>query len=228
METWREEIQQLKNALAEKEEQLCRAVKRRRMRTVAHVEILRQLNTSEVALKESNLKCASLQSQLQEIKGTQGKELMEQEEGWKHKLLVIEEEFEKKLEEQNQKSNEENEALREQLIQQQEKFEKLLEEEENKYHERIREKEQSWKQELFNMEQTLADVTQRWEQADQKWVQMREELEDKLKESNRFRQEEAEETAELQRLTEAVLHLEVRCSSLCSSSRSFQMMSSEI
>ncbi|TWW73841.1 hypothetical protein D4764_15G0012370 [Takifugu flavidus] len=121
METWREErVQHLREALAEKEEQLSRAVERRHMRTVAHMETLTQLNTTQAALKESNLKCASLEetlhSQQQEKEERHKRELMEQEEGFNQKLLVIEEEFVRKLEEEKHRSNEEEEALRQQLF----------------------------------------------------------------------------------------------------------------
>ncbi|TWW67074.1 hypothetical protein D4764_02G0001150 [Takifugu flavidus] len=50
METWREEVQQLREALAEKEEQLSRVVKRRQMRTVAHVEALTLLNSTQAVV----------------------------------------------------------------------------------------------------------------------------------------------------------------------------------
>ncbi|TWW73820.1 trichohyalin-like isoform X1 [Takifugu flavidus] len=221
METWREEVQHLREALAEKEEQLSRAVKRRHMRTVADVETLTQLNTTQAALKESNLKCASLEetlhSQQQEKEERHKRELMEQEEGFNQKLLVNEEEFERKLEEEKQRFDEKKEALRQQLFRQDDKFKKLLEEEQYKYHEKIFEKEESMKQQLLTQEEThnkmLADVCQRWETTSQKWVQMRELLEQKILESQRLRQEEQEKTKEeLQRLSEAILQLELQIS----------------
>ncbi|TWW79091.1 hypothetical protein D4764_10G0001210 [Takifugu flavidus] len=221
METWREEVQQLKEALAEKEEQLSRAVKRRRMRTVAHVETLTQLNTTQAALKESNLKCASLeetlQTQQQEIEERCSRELTEQEEGLRHKLLGIEEEFKGKLEEERQRSYEEKEALRQQLFLQEEKFKKLLDEEQLKYAEKVMELEESTKQQLLIKEETfnkmLADVCQRWDSTAQKWAQMNEELEHKFLESQRLRQHEEEKNKEeLQRLSEAILQLELQVS----------------
>ncbi|TWW71429.1 hypothetical protein D4764_17G0009120 [Takifugu flavidus] len=169
METWREEVQHLREALAEKEEQLSRAVKRGQMRTVAHVETLTQLNSTQAALKESNLKCASLEetlhSQQQEKEERHRRELIEQEEGFHQKLLVIEEEFETKLEEEKHRFNEEKEALRQQLFLQQEKFKKLLDEEKHKYNEKIIKIEESMKQQLVAKEQNfnrmVADVYQR-------------------------------------------------------------------
>ncbi|TWW73873.1 trichohyalin-like [Takifugu flavidus] len=220
METWREErVQHLREVLAEKEEQLSRAVERRHMRTVAHMETLTQLNTSQAALKESNLKCASLEetlhSQQQEKEERHKRKLMEQEEGFNQKLLVIEEEFVRKLEEDKQRFDEEKEALRQQLFLKEKKFNKLLEEEQNKYNEMIVDKEESMKQQLLTQEETynkmLADVCQRWERTSQKCVHMREELEQKVLESQRLRQEEQERTKEdLQRLSEAILQLELQ------------------
>ncbi|XP_056912762.1 trichohyalin-like isoform X2 [Takifugu flavidus] len=219
METWREErVQHLREVLAEKEEQLSRAVKRHQMRTVAHMETLTQLNTTQAALKESNLKCASLEetlhSQQQEKEERHKRKLMKQEEGFNQKLLVTEEEFVRKLEEEKHRFDEEKEALRQQLFLKEKKFNKLLEEEQNKYNEMIVDKEESMKQQLLTQEETynkmLADVCQRWERTSQKCVQMREELEQKVLESQRLRQEEQERTKEdLQRLSEAILQLEV-------------------
>ncbi|XP_056913357.1 CXXC-type zinc finger protein 1-like [Takifugu flavidus] len=91
----------------------------------------------------------------------------------------------------------------------------MLEEEQNKYNEMIVDKEGSMKQQLLTQEETynkmLADVCQRWERTSQKWVHMREELEQKVLESQRLRQEEQERTKEdLQRLSEAILQLELQ------------------
>ncbi|TWW67136.1 GRB10-interacting GYF protein 2-like [Takifugu flavidus] len=221
METWREEVQHLREALAEKEEQLSRAVKRRQMRTVAHVEALTLLNSTQAALKESELKCASLEetlhSQQQENEETHRRELMEQEEGLNQKLLVIQEEFETKLQEERQRSHEEKEAMRQQLFLEEKTFQKLLDEETQKYHEKILQKEELMKQQLVvkeeNFNRMLADVHQRWERTAQTWVQMNEELEHKINESQRFRtHEEAKNKEELQRLSEAILQLELQVS----------------
>ncbi|TWW63992.1 trichohyalin-like [Takifugu flavidus] len=218
-ETWREEVQQLREALAEKEEQLSKAVKRRQMRTVAHVETLTLLNSTQAALKESKLKCASLEetlhSQQQEKEERRRRELMEQEEGLNHKLLVIEEELERQLEEEKQRNNEEKEAMRQQLFRQEEKFKKLLDEERHKYDEKIVENEESLKQQLMaqeeNFNKMLADVCQRWESTAQKWAQKNEELEHRFQESLSLRQHEEEENKEeLQRLSEAILQLELQ------------------
>ncbi|XP_056897267.1 GRB10-interacting GYF protein 2-like [Takifugu flavidus] len=142
---------------------------------------------------------------------------MEQEKGLNHKLLVIEEEFEKKLEEETQRFDEEKEALRQQLIRQQERFKKLLDEEQHKYNEKIMEKEESTKQQLLAKEEkfnkVVADVYQRWESRAEKWVQMKEELEHKVQESQSLREHEEEKTKEeLQRLSETIFQLELQVS----------------
>ncbi|TWW71676.1 hypothetical protein D4764_16G0001730 [Takifugu flavidus] len=213
VETWRKEVQQLSAALAKKKEQLSRAVKRR---TVAHVETLTLLGITQTALKESKLKCASLEetlhSQQQEKEERCRRELTEQEEGLNHKLLVIEDEFERNLEEEKQRFNEEKEAMRQQLFLQEEKFKKLVDEEQRKYDEKILEKEESIKQQLLakeeNFNKMVADVYQRWESTAQKSVQKREELEHKFQDSQSLRQHEEEKNKEeLQRLSEAILQL---------------------
>ncbi|TWW73717.1 hypothetical protein D4764_15G0011130 [Takifugu flavidus] len=111
METWREEVQHLREALAEKEEQLSRAV----MRTVTHVETLTQLNNTQAALKESNLKCASLEetlhSQQQEIEERHRRELMKQEEA----VGEMREELEQKIQESQRLRQEEQEKTKEEL-----------------------------------------------------------------------------------------------------------------
>ncbi|TWW74041.1 hypothetical protein D4764_14G0000420 [Takifugu flavidus] len=67
------------------------------------------------------------------------------------------------------------------------------------------------KEENFN--KMLADVYQRWESTAQTWVQMKEELEHNIKESQSLREhEEAKNKEELQRLSEAILQLELQVS----------------
>ncbi|TWW66795.1 hypothetical protein D4764_20G0008270 [Takifugu flavidus] len=132
------------------------------------------------------------------------------EEGLNHKLLVIEEEFERKLEEEKQRFNKEKEAMRQQLFLKEEKFKKLLDEEQ------ILEKE-SMKQQLLakeeNFNKMLADVCQRWESTAQKWAQKKEELKHKFQEGQSLRQHEEEKNKEeLQRLSEAILQLELQVS----------------
>ncbi|TWW53029.1 hypothetical protein D4764_0258610 [Takifugu flavidus] len=59
----------------------------------------------------------------------------------------------------------------------------------------------------------LADVYQRWESTAQTWVQMKEDLEQNIKESQRLREhEEAKTKEEIQRLSEAILQLELQVS----------------
>ncbi|TWW73590.1 hypothetical protein D4764_15G0009840 [Takifugu flavidus] len=75
------------------------------------------------------------------------------------------------------------------------------------------------KQQLLTKEETynkmLADVCQRWERTAQTWVQMREELEQKIQEGKWLRQEDEQKTKEeLQRLSEAIIQLEYNKPSL--------------
>ncbi|TWW67106.1 hypothetical protein D4764_02G0001470 [Takifugu flavidus] len=158
METWREEVQQLREALAEKEEQLSRAVKRRQMRTVAHVEALTLLNSTQaVSEGERAEMCFSGGNPPQPAAGERG-DTQERADG--------------------AGGRPESEAPCDPGG--------------------------IW---------MLADAHQQWERTAQTWVQMNEELEHKIKESQRFRQhEEAKNKEELQRLSEAVLQLELQVS----------------
>ncbi|TWW64919.1 hypothetical protein D4764_22G0005660, partial [Takifugu flavidus] len=59
------EVRQLKEQLAEKDEQLSRTIKRRQIRTVAHVDALTQLNQARADLTVSQEKCSDLEEKLQ-------------------------------------------------------------------------------------------------------------------------------------------------------------------
>ncbi|TWW79671.1 hypothetical protein D4764_10G0007010 [Takifugu flavidus] len=58
------EVRQLKEQLAEKDEQLSRSTKRRQIRTVAHMDALTQLNQARADLTVSQDKCSDLEEKL--------------------------------------------------------------------------------------------------------------------------------------------------------------------
>lgn len=51
------EVSHLKDLLQEKTEEAKRAVKKRRIRTIAHIDVLSELTVAQVALEESTKKC---------------------------------------------------------------------------------------------------------------------------------------------------------------------------
>lgn len=195
-ESWRKQVEELKEALAEKDEELKRAVRKRRMRTVAHVDNLALLTSTQVALEDSKLKCAALQEALQ--KHLQEKEELRWREQLKedrtkpqrHQLYVIDGGFESELEDQQQSFNQEKEAMRLKLLLQEEQSNRQREEKQHEYEQQLLEKEEWMKQQLLDMEgkfnELLEDVRWQWESRAQK----EKELKEKLQESNQLRQEE--------------------------------------
>lgn len=79
-ESWKEEISQLKVLLAEKEHHICRVEKKRRIRTLAHIETLALLTSSQAALKEQGGKCALLEAELDDQQQSFQQELQIKEE----------------------------------------------------------------------------------------------------------------------------------------------------
>lgn len=157
-ETWRNEVGQLKEALAEKEKVLRRAVRKRHTRAVLH-------------------------KQLQEEEELhQGEPMKDRSNPRRHQLHVIDEGWERELEEQQQSCNQEEEAMRLKLLREEEQSIKQLKEEQ-KYEENLLEKEESMKQQLLDKEERfhklLTEVCEQWESR----AQQQEELKNQLQEN---------------------------------------------
>lgn len=213
------ELEGLKNALAEKEGQLSRTLRKLNMRTLIHVETLAELSSTEEALKESELKRLSLEesvSRLQERDEDHQRELNEKEESLKQKMKEEHErEFEKLQKTFEEELQKKEDSIREELSQRQEIFKGELRELEEKYEDNILEREECMRRQLLEQEaahQTLlAEVCQKLEaKAQQRALEMRE-LENQLQEGIEMRKRQEEKTAEeIQRLSEALSHLQVR------------------
>ncbi|TWW79665.1 hypothetical protein D4764_10G0006950 [Takifugu flavidus] len=121
------EVRQLKEQLAEKDEQLSRSTKRRQIRTVAHMDALTQLNQARADLTVSQDKCSDLEEKLrsgtndshqspehgdhvelskkEEALKLQFSEKEQQMEGEAEALIGVQEEFQRKLLEEKRRTS---------------------------------------------------------------------------------------------------------------------------
>lgn len=91
-----EEIIQLRRALADKEEELSKSVKRWQMGTLDHVEVVKQLNSEKVKLDRCHQKCAALEE-------SRRKQLQEMQEAHQREIFDAKQQFEKALAQQEQR-----------------------------------------------------------------------------------------------------------------------------
>ena len=99
-ESWQQKVSQLEELLSDKEREISRANKKRRARTIAHIDTLALLTKTQSALKDSQLACDSLEEQL-------GQQLTEKEERDQRDLSERVESLQKELSERVRKSQEE-------------------------------------------------------------------------------------------------------------------------
>lgn len=216
------EVSQLKGRLAEKEELMSRTVKRRRMRTVAHVETLALLSSTKADLKESYQRCAALEEKLvgeaedshqslecgdhfrgrqseQEVE-TFDKENSNKEDALKPQLLEKEQQME--------------EQMRQRLITMKEDFQKKLLEERERNKQEQSEREERLRQQLEEKDDTfkkqLSMLCEHWETRVQHWNKHQAELQEKLQEQeNLQKQQEEESKQETEHLREEIQQLRV-------------------
>ncbi|TWW76508.1 hypothetical protein D4764_13G0011700 [Takifugu flavidus] len=203
------EVRQLKELLAEKDEQLSRTIKRRQIRTVAHVDTLTQLNQTRADLKVSQEKCTYLEEKLQtatndshqspehgdHVRGQQSEkaatciiELSKKEEALKLQFLEKEKQMEA--------------WMRERLISMQEAFQKKLLEEREKNHREMSEREERLRQQLERgmreerdvcLKKQLSTFIEYWQTDTQQWKKHQLELQEKLQERESLRKQQEEE-----------------------------------
>lgn len=215
----KKKFEELTSSLADKEEQLSRALRKKDMRSLMHMETLAELSNTEEALNQSKMKCAALEEsvrRLQEDDENHQRELCEKEESMK-KMMEMEQDREldkvKKMFEEDLKTKEEK--MREQLFHMEENLQGELYELKEKYDQKILEKEDWMRQQLLEKEagfkKRLAELCQPVEAKAQKWVLKIKDLEDQYQESELMRKEQEERTGmEIQRLSEELSHLQVR------------------
>lgn len=222
------EVSQLKGRLAKKEEQMSRTVKRRRMRTVAHVETLALLSRTKADLKESYQRCAALEHKLvgetndqslecgDHFRGrepgqdaeTFNKDASKKEEAPKLPLLEKEQQME--------------EQMRQKLFTMTEDFQKKLLEEREKNKQEQREREERLRRQLDEKDDAfrkqLSMLCEHWETRFHHWNKHQSELQEKLQEQENLRKQQEEASRqETEHLREEIQQLQVssrgrRCS----------------
>lgn len=236
-EELKKKFQDLENTLAEKEQQLSRALQKMNTRTIMHVETLAELSSMENALNESEVKRAALEESIQKLQEKDDdhkKKLKEKEESMK-KMMEQEndrelEKMQKMFEEQLQKKEE---SMRQELCQQEKNLQDELKEVTQKYEEKVVEKEVWMRQQLLEKEDSfkklLDDICQPFEGKAQQWALNIKELEDQLQESNKIRLEKEEKTnLEIQKMSAELSNLQVRCIKHCPCFKRFQGIFSQI
>ncbi|CAG08298.1 unnamed protein product [Tetraodon nigroviridis] len=100
-QSWQQEVSRLKELLAEKDERIIKVEKKRRKRTVAYIDVLALLTSTQAALKDQEQRCAGLEEQhqmrLAEQQETFQKELQNREENFQKELQNREETVQKDL-----------------------------------------------------------------------------------------------------------------------------------
>lgn len=112
-DSWEQEVNQLRELLADKEQQVSRAARSGQMEADAHRETLSLLRSTRAALEESKLRSASREEELLQQVTRACRELREEEEARRRELSEAEERFEERLAEKE-------EELHERLLQQDE------------------------------------------------------------------------------------------------------------
>lgn len=211
-------VSQLEERLAEKEEQMSRIVKRRKMRTVAHVETLALLSSTKADLRESYQRCAALEQKLVEesedshqslecgdhFRGRappeQDVEASKREEALKLQLLEKEQQME--------------ELMRQRLVAIKEDFQKKLLEEREQNQQEQSQREERLRRQLEEKDESfkkqLSMLCEHWESRVQHWNKHRLELQEKLQEQeNLQKQQEEESKQETEHLREEIQQLQV-------------------
>lgn len=88
-ESFKQEISQLKELLAEKEQDISRAEKKRRIRTLAHIDTLALLTSTQAALKEQGGKSALLEVELHDQQQSFQQELQKKEKSFRELFQTI-------------------------------------------------------------------------------------------------------------------------------------------
>lgn len=226
VDMWRRKVEELERTLAMKEEEISTAMETYKSKTVFHMETTLELSIKQVALNNSEKKCAALEESLnkkvQEKEENQQMQLKEKEEIMKKMMAQEDEresnEWQEKLDREIQKREE---AVRQELFLMEEKFAKEQNERILQHQKEILKKEELLEQQLrdqkngFNKQ--LTDMLRQWTGRAVEMDRKEKELEQQLHENIRSREQEQDNTKEkIQRLSEEVSHLLVRSFNLCS------------
>lgn len=162
-DNWKQEVSQLREILADKEQHVSKATRSTQMETDAHVETLTLLRTTRAALGELKLKSASheeeLRQQATEAEESRRRELREKEDVRRQELLEMEDRFEKRLAEKE-------EQLHKQLLQQEELM-KLL----NQVCQQWEDSSQHWAEKQKEVGEMIQENTNSWKQMEAEYKQ---------------------------------------------------------
>lgn len=162
-DNWEQEVSQLRGILADKEQQVSKAMRSRQMETDAHMETLTLLRTTRAALEEIKLKSASqeeeLRQQVAEAEESRRRELQEKEEARRQELSEAEDRFEKRLAEKE-------EQLHKQLLQQEELM-RLL----NQVCQQWEASTQNWAEKQKEVGEMIQENTNGWKQMEAEYKQ---------------------------------------------------------
>ncbi|XP_056907932.1 golgin subfamily A member 6-like protein 22 [Takifugu flavidus] len=203
------EVRQLKEQLVEKDEQLSQTIKRRQIKTVAHVDTLNQLNQARADLTVSQERCTYLEEKLQKgtnhshqspehgdhVRGQQPEEvvtcmieLSKKEEALKLQFFQKEQQMEA--------------WMRQRIISMQEELHKKLLEEREKNQREMTEREERLRQQLERgmreerddcLKKQLSTFIESWQTEAQQWKKHQLELQEKLQEQESLRKQQEEE-----------------------------------
>ncbi|CAK6976270.1 golgin subfamily A member 6-like protein 22 [Scomber scombrus] len=196
--SWRDNVSKLEALLCEKDKEVSRANEKRRARTCAHIDTLAQLSEAESALKQSKLTSDALtekvQQQLSQREESHQKELSEKEHTFRK---ILAERDEKYMEELSKKV----EICQKQFFEREQNLRRQLLEKTN-FQKELSETVESSRKEL-------CVLSENFERRNRQWETEKRELEDKQQTTQQtWIQKEAERMEEIQRLTEANLHLQ--------------------
>lgn len=162
-DNWKQEVGQLRGILADKEQQVSKAMRSRQMETDAHMESLTLLRTTRTALEEIKLKSASheeeLRQQVSQAEESRRRELREKEDVSRQELSEVEDRFEKRLAEKE-------EQLHRQLLQQEELM-KLL----NQVCQQWEASTQNWAEKQKEVGEMIQENTNSWKQMEAEYKQ---------------------------------------------------------
>lgn len=193
-EQWTEEIVQLKLALANKDEELSKSIKRWQMGTLDHVEVVKQLSFERAKVDRCHQKCAALEK-------AHLKQLQEMQEAHQREISDMKQQF------QNELSQQEERRLRE-ISQLEEKSKEQLLEQEKRFTKDLGEKDEQMKLQLSLHEETFKRIL-RDKMA--KFNQERTDLEEEMKKQQLLLNEEIgkkEPSDELTKADQEQLNLE--------------------
>lgn len=210
-ERWMEENIQLKLALADKDEELSKSIKRWQMGTLDHVAVVKQLSSERAKLDKCHQKCASLEEshlkQLQEMQEAHRREISDMKQQFENELARQEERCLREISELEEKKER---RLTRELGEKDEQMKLQLSLHEGMFKRILREKMATVNQERADLK-TMALLCYQWRVKEQQWHQQKQQLEGMLEEQEMTKQWLVlASRKEIHHLRDKILKLKVR------------------